>query len=251
LDSDIEYVDDNESSFCSLWSRIHKKIDCVELFSNPNLGDDYFFNRLNISNRCSNVEDILNLIKQNYTFNLKSYYIHMICDNENSAMLNKRKFGTMKILSLDVNEYVMHSGKHIEVHLADKNHLNEWIDVFCRSFDSERIRDEVRNIISKQFKKLTLLLANYCLNQEKYPAGCCLLYEKNERIGLYCLGTIQHFRRKGIARELINNAVKMAKNKGYNSMIVQTLIEEGYEDFYKKLGFKPIYKKMLYTLYLN
>jgi GNAT superfamily N-acetyltransferase len=95
------------------------------------------------------------------------------------------------------------------------------------------------------------LLANYYLNQEKYPAGCCLLYEKNERIGLYCLGTIQHFRRKGIARELINNAVKMAKNKGYNSMIVQTLIEEGYEDFYKKLGFKPIYKKMLYTLYLN
>ena len=86
LDSDIEYVDDNESSFCSLWSRIHKKIDCVELFSNPNLGDDYFFNRLNISNRCSNVEDILNLIKQNYTFNLNSYYIHMICDNENSAM---------------------------------------------------------------------------------------------------------------------------------------------------------------------
>ncbi len=251
MDSDIEYVDDNESSFCSLWSRIHKKIDCVELLSNPNLGDDYFFNRLNISNRCKNVDDILNLIKHNYAFNLNCYYIHIICDNENSTMLNKRKFGTMKILSLDVNEYVTHSGKHTEVDLADKNHLNEWIDVFCRSFDSVRIRNEVTTIISKQSKKLTLLLANYYLNQEKYPAGCCLLYEKNERIGLYCLGTIQHFRRKGIARELISNAVKMAKNKGYNTMIVQTLIEERYEDFYKKLGFKPIYKKMLYTLYLN
>lgn len=175
----------------------------------------------------------------------------MICDNENSAMLNKRKFGTMKILSLNVSDYVMHRGKHIEVDIADKNHLNEWSDVFCRSFDSVRIRDEVTTIISKQFKKLTLLLANYYLNQEKYPAGCCLLYEKNERIGLYCLGTTHHFRRKGIARELISNAVKIAKNKGYNSMIVQTLIEEGYENFYKKLGFKPIYKKMLNTLYLN
>lgn len=251
MDLDINCIDDNESSFCSLWSRIHKKIDCVELFSNPNLGDDYFFNRLNISNRCNYVDDILNLIKHNYAFNLNTYYIHSICDNENFVMSNKRKFGTMKILSLDVNEYVMHMGKHIEVDFVDKNDLNEWIEVFCRSFDSVKIRDEVTTIISKQFKKITLLLANYYLNQEKYPAGCCLLYEKNEIIGLYCLGTTQQFRRKGIARELISKAVQIAKSKGHNSMIVQTLIEEKYEDFYKKLGFKPIYKKMLHTMYLK
>ena len=175
----------------------------------------------------------------------------MICNTENSARLNKPKFGTMKILGLDVNKYVMHSNKYIEIDIVDRNSLNLWIDVFCRSFDSLNIKDEVRTIVSKQFKKLTLLVAHYYQNQVKYPAGCCLLFEKEESIGLYCLGTAHDFRRKGIARELINNAVKMAKNNDYNSMIVQTLTKEGYEEFYKRLGFRTIYKKMLYTFYLN
>jgi GNAT superfamily N-acetyltransferase len=251
LDLDIECIDNNESTFCSLWSRLHKKIECVELFSNPKLGDDYFFNRLNINNWCNNVDDILNYIKTNYNYNLNSYYIHLICNNENSARLNKPKFGTMKILSLDVNKYVINSTKHIEVDIVDRNSLNMWIDIFCRSFDSLNIKDEVRTIISKQFKKLRLFVAHYYLNKVKYPAGCCLLFEKNESIGLYCLGTAHDFRRKGVARELISNAVKMAKNNDYNSIIVQTLTKERYEEFYKRLGFRTIYKKMLYTFYLN
>jgi GNAT superfamily N-acetyltransferase len=95
------------------------------------------------------------------------------------------------------------------------------------------------------------LVAHYSLNRVKYPAGCCLLFEKAESFGLYCLGTAHDFRRKGVARELISNAVKMAKNNDYNSMIVQTLTKEGYEEFYKRLGFRTIYKKMLYIFYLN
>ena len=251
MDLGIEYIDENESSFCSMWSRVHKKIDCVELFSNPKLGDDYFFNRLNIKNWCNNVEDILNYINTNYNYNLNSYYIHLICNNENSARLNKPRFGTMKILSLVVNKYVIHSTKHIEIDIVDRNSLNLWIDVFCRSFESLNVKDEVSTIISKQFKKLTLLVAHYYLNHVKHPAGCCLLFEKNETIGLYCLGTTHDFRRKGVARELISNAVKMAKNNDYNSMIVQTLTKERYEEFYKRLGFRTRYKKMLYTFYLN
>jgi GNAT superfamily N-acetyltransferase len=91
------------------------------------------------------------------------------------------------------------------------------------------------------------LVAHHNLDQVKYFAGCCLLYEKKESIGLYCLGTIQHFRRKGVARELIASAVRIAKNNGHNLLIVQTLTKEGYEEFYKKLGFRTICKKMLYS----
>jgi GNAT superfamily N-acetyltransferase len=156
----------------------------------------------------------------------------------------------MKILGLDLNnKYALDSNNiEIEIDVIDnKNHLYNWIDVFCRSFDSIHIKDEVTNIISKHYKKLTLLVAHHYLDQIKYLAGCCLLYEKKESIGLYCLGTIQQFRRKGVARELIANAVRIAKNSGHNLLIVQTLTKERYEEFYKKLGFRTIYKKMLYS----
>jgi GNAT superfamily N-acetyltransferase len=68
---------------------------------------------------------------------------------------------------------------------------------------------------------------------------------------LYCLGTTHQFRKKGVARELISKAQKITSNSGYDSIILQTLTKERYEEFYKRLGFKTIYKKMLYTFYLN
>jgi len=252
LDSSIEEIDDTESSFCSLWSTAHTKIDCVELFSNPNLGDDYFFNRLNIQANCSNISDTLNFIKNNHPYGLNNYYIHLIHNNENSiTKLNISKFGTMKILTLDINKYTTHGSKHVEIKVVDKVLLNDWIDVFCRSFDSLETKNEVTTIISQHYDKFTLLIAYYYIDEIKFPAGCCLLFEKNGKIGLYCLGTTYQFRRKGVARELISNAIKIAKNKGYDSIILQTLTKERFEEFYKRLGFKTLYKKILYTFYLN
>ena len=246
----IENLDDNESSFCYLWSRAHQKIDCVELFSNDKLGDDYFFNRLNIRYPCNNVVEILNSIKSKRTNNINTYYIHLICDTKNSINLSLPKFGTMKILGFDVNNnnYVLNSTKKIEIEQVYKHNLESWIDIFCMSFDSLGIKDEVTNIISKHYRKLTLLIAHFNLDQGTYPVGCCLLFEKNNNIGLYCLGTVRDFRNKGVARQLIGNAIKIAKDKDYNTLVMQALTEEKYDEFYKKLGFRTIYEKMLYSL---
>ena len=247
----IEYINDNESSFCYLWSRAYQKIDCVELFSNDKLGDDYFFNRLNIRYPCYNVDEILNSIKSKRTSDINTYYIHLICDTKNSFNLSLPKFGTMKILGFDVDNYVMNTIKDIEIEEVDKHDLEEWIDIFCKSFDSLGIKDEVTSIISKHYRKLTLLVARYNLDQRTYAAGCCLLFEKNNNIGLYCLGTVRDFRNKGVARQLIGNAIKIAKDNDYNALVMQTLTEEKYDEFYKKLGFRTIYEKKLYTFNLN
>lgn len=247
MDLNIEYIDDNESSFCYLWSRAHQKIDCIELFSNDKLGDDYFFNRLNIRYPCNNVVEILNSIKSKRANDINTYYIHLICYTKNSINLSLPKFGTMKILGFDVNNNYVLNTKKIEIEQVYKDNLEEWIDIFCKSFDSLRIKDEVTSIISKHYRKLTLLVAHYNLDQATYPAGCCLLFEKNNNIGLYCLGTVRDFRNKGVARQLIGNAIKIAKDNDYNTLVLQSLTEEKYDEFYKKLGFKTIYKKMLYS----
>jgi GNAT superfamily N-acetyltransferase len=65
------------------------------------------------------------------------------------------------------------------------------------------------------------------------------------------LGTIQDYRKKGVARQLVGSAIQLAKNNDYDTLIVQTLIEEKYDEFYKKLGFRTIYEKELFTLDLN
>ena len=250
MDLNIENINDNESSFCYLWSRAYQKIDCVELFSNHKLGDDYFFNRLNIRYPCNDVAEILNGIRSKKASNIDTFYIHLICD-PNSINLSLPKFGTMKILGFDVNNRVMDSIREIEIEEVHKQNLEEWIDIFCNSFDSLEIKNEVTSIITKHYSKLTLFVARYKLNQRTHPAGCCLLFEKNNSIGLYCLGTVQDYRKKGVARQLIGSAIQKAKNNDYDTLIVQTLIEEKYDEFYKKLDFRTIYEKELFTLDLN
>ena len=247
----IEFIDDNESSFCYLWSRVYQKIDCVELFSNDKLGDDYFFNRLNIRYPCNNVVEILNSIKGKRTSDINTYYIHLKCDTKNSINLNMPKFGTMKILGFDVdNNYVLNTTKKIEIDQVYNHDLEKWINIFCKSFDSLGIKDEVTSIISKHYRKLTLLVAHFNLDHGTYPVGCCLLFEKNNNIGLYCLGTARDFRNRGVARQLIGNAIKIAKDNDYNTLVMQTLTEDKYDEFYKKLGFRTIYKKELFTFNL-
>ncbi|MDW0174610.1 MAG: GNAT family N-acetyltransferase, partial [Nitrososphaeraceae archaeon] len=59
------------------------------------------------------------------------------------------------------------------------------------------------------------------------------------------------FRNKGVARQLIGNAIKIAKDNDYNTLVLQSLTEEKYDEFYKKLGFRTIYKKQLFTFNLN
>jgi hypothetical protein len=54
-----------------------------------------------------------------------------------------------------------------------------------------------------------------------------------------------------VARQLIGNAIKIAKDNDYNTLVMQTLTEDKYDEFYKKLGFRTIYKKQLFTFNLN
>ena len=172
MDLDIDTIDENESSFCSLWSRTHEKIDCVELFLNPKLGEDYFFNRLNIKNSCSSITDILNSIRSIHTNYHDALYVHLICNNENrdNFKFSSPKFGTMKVLGLDLNTKNALDSNNIDIEIDvidNKNYLYNWIDVFCRSFDLIHIKDEVTNILSKHYKKLTLLVAHHYLDQVK------------------------------------------------------------------------------------
>ena len=247
----IENINDNESSFCYLCSRAYQKIDCVELFSNDKLGDDYFFNRLNIRYPCNDLAETLNTIRSKHRGEIDTFYIHLICD-PNSFNLSLPKFGTMKILGFDVNNNnELYNINDIQIKEVHKQDLAEWVHIFCNSFDSLEIKNEVTSIITKHFSKFALLVAHYKSNQRKHPAGCCLLFEKNNNMGLYCLGTIRDYRKKGVARQLIGSAIQLVKNNDYDTLIVQTLIEEKYDEFYKKLGFRTIYEKELFTLDLN
>ena len=157
MDLNIENINANESSFCYLWSRTYQKIDCVELFLNDKLGDDYFFNRINIRYPCNDLAEILKCIKSKHRVEIDNFYVHLIRD-ANSFKLSLPKFGTMKVLGKDVNDYVTDDINGIEIKEVHKEDIEEWVDIFCNSFDSLDSKNEVKGIIGEFGKEYEIPL---------------------------------------------------------------------------------------------
>jgi GNAT superfamily N-acetyltransferase len=249
-------MEHNEFSFCSLWTERIKIDDCTNLFINEKLGEDYFFNRMSNTlcyyNADTNHDDsaaasaLQNSLRIFSERRLKCFMYIDDSDAMMEAILLKNKFtllDTMNCFRSNMNN--MHlENPNIHVEKIGMDLLSAWVDIFCKSFDALDWKSEVHRILRTHFNALTLLIGY--INQ--VPAGCALLFNKNRVNGLYCLGTIDSFRHQGIAGKIVKASLDLAKNSSNSFLICQAFTNEGFTEFYKKLGFQLVYKKKIYAL---
>ncbi len=245
-------MDSNESAFCSLWAEYYKENGCAQIFLNPALGDDYFFNRINLKN-CVGIRDLLQLTRKKIPEVLQNWYIHILkSDTITLDILRKNgltEFGSLKIMSLQNELFGPRSDKHnVNILPVGPDNLNLWIDTFCRSFGVINIKPEIEKLSLKILKHSILIITISQFRGLVRPLGCCALFEKSGGMGLYCLGTLPEYRHKGVATALIKACQHISGQNGYDCIFVQTLADEGLEKFYLKLGFKQVYEKAIFVL---
>ena len=101
-------MDSNESAFCSLWAEYHKENGCAQMFLNLALGDDYFFNRIDLKN-CVGIRDLLQLTRKKIPQFRQNCYIHVFkSDVLTLDILRKNgltKFGSLKIMNPKSKKY--------------------------------------------------------------------------------------------------------------------------------------------------
>ena len=73
-------------------------------------------------------------------------------------------------------------------------------------------------------------------------AGVLAVFRTRRLAGIYCVGTVPKFRRRGVAGALLDRAAEIAASEG-RRLILQTLKSDGVEDFYSKRGFVDLYRK--------
>jgi GNAT superfamily N-acetyltransferase len=227
---------------------------------NEKLIGDYFFNRLNPF-VC---EDIMDIIENAARICLRKgmdCYVHVHDENrdvQNSLLeAGFQWIDTMHVLRADSDEVehdeIYESDKcddsKIHVVRADLRSTSRWVDAFCRSFDVLEWKSEVKEKIDLHFKKLILLLSYFRVNDTYAElAGCAALFANHGIMGLYCLGTISNFRRRGLAKKMIGISSQIAQQKQLDFLFLQTFRNEGLFLLYKKLGFRFVYKKRVYAL---
>ena len=245
-------MEDNESTFCSLWTQHIRIKNCADLFINEKFAGDYFFNRLN-NVACPDITVIEESIRIFSEKSLNCYVYISDYDKNLENILLKRGFSLidiMHVLKFDLNN-IENDEYKFQVTKIDLNTLPVWIDVFCKSFDASDWKSEVEKIVKSYFREFTLLMSYINYNYNKIPSGCVALFNRYNLMGLYCLGTLSPFRGQGIAKNMIKISLSVAQQENLDFLFLQTFNKEGLIRFYKRMGFQIVYNKKIYVLYDN
>lgn len=243
----------NGIDFVSFWTNIYKVNSETHIFINSVFPNDYFFNRIicqssNVSILKESIQDSKSFIE---TSDLEGYFYLQSYSKYLTNYLKSNCFHYIDtlytLISPKTFRYIFQN-KQFTIEVKESKSLNEWNEIFCRSFLIKESK-YVKKILKNHYKKFILLRAEITQKKNKNMiVGCGLLFESNGCIGLYCLGTHPNYRNKGIASKVIEKAIKLSTLKGFDHIFLNTLLNDNYLDFYTKLNFKIVDNDSIYIL---
>ena len=238
----IEEMEDNENSFVALWSD-RVRLDCATLYANSVMADDSFFNRVTDVN-CKEFCTMLDSSESEFAKRKVKPFVQCLSNESLKTELQKHGYLLYDIMSVLLYEsrYKLKYSADISIEKVSRGKINDWIDVYCSSFDTENWKDEIMRRVSNSLDKLQLYIAYV----KDLPAGCVALFEKNSLLGLYCLGTLAKYREKGVASALISISADIARQNELK-LFLQSFKKDGLINYYVKRGFTQIYTKEIYT----
>lgn len=131
----------------------------------------------------------------------------------------------------------------VKVEVASGAGLEDWSKAYLRSFYGDfSLMPAVTEVVQslKAVRRATLLIGRI----EGKVAGVLALFRSSGLLGVYCVGTVPEFRRRGVAVTMLESSqsVGISENR---QVILQTILSDGYEHYYAKRGFKRLYLKTL------
>ena len=256
-----DLIEENESEFSSLWAQRFKEIECADFYVNADFPGDYFFNKTKILSPCSNTHLLITQAKRIFFSNNLDCFIHshegLEFENTNN-ILEEAGFScvdTMLIFSTGQDTLHITESKSryetdlVQILTVDKESVSIWVDVFCKAFNAEDWYSQIYNVTATNYSRFNLQLLMIRSDSVFVPAACTLLFCHKKVLGLYCLGTLPKFRRKGLASQILKSSILTARDKGMKLFFAQSFRNDGYATMYNKAGLDMEYKRRVYALY--
>ena len=256
-----DLIEANESEFSSLWAQRFKEIECADFYVNADFPGDYFFNKTKILSPCSNTHLLITQAKRIFFSNNLDCFIHSHegpeFENTNN-ILEDAGFScvdTMLIFSTGQDTLHITESKSryetdpVQIITVDKDSVSIWVDVFCKAFNAEDWYSQIYNVTATNYSRFNLQLLMIRSDSVFVPAACTLLFCHKKVLGLYCLGTLPKFRRKGLASQILKSSILTARDKGMKLFFAQSFMNDGYATMYNKAGLYMEYKRRVYALY--
>ncbi len=245
--------EENENTWFSFWSEA-KDIGYALLLVNEVFADDPLPNHVTrIRCDAGAVAELIDKVVVEYqTRGIRPclFVSPFTYPKDLQAMLQNigfRKWNELCVMQF-VNDYgEVPEASDVIVHRIGAGQVDLWVRIFAESFAVMHYQNKEYLARAQQLPlqtKVELFLAD--LDGE--PAGCAALYTKNGVGGIYSVGTLPKFRKRGVATALLKTAVQKSKTFGNHWTILQVFREGGPVDFYSHNGFELKYVKSIYIL---
>ncbi len=130
------------------------------------------------------------------------------------------------------------------VEITDK--IEVWNEIFVRSFGipnswtKELLRRETAILEKNQ---ASFILANMHGEKSK-PGGCLLAFKMpSDCMGIYCVGTLNEFRGRGVARAMLLFTEAFAEGEGCELLGLQTLSSDHVSPMYQRMGYSTDFQR--------
>ena len=254
-----DLIEKNDSEFSALWARRSRLLQCAELFVNRAFPGDYFFNKTKILSPCQRTPLLISKARRIFFSNKLDCFIHSYDDlayrdiNTSLEDVGFSRIDSMLVFSADQATQLASEDKTDydqnlpQLIAIDQDSISMWVDVFCKAFNAEDWKQQIHSLTMANLRFFRLFVLMTRSDAASVPAACALLFCYRKVMGLYCLGTLPKFRRKGLASLILKSSISMARAKRTKLFFVQAFLNDGFADLYEKVGLNLEYRKGVYA----
>jgi GNAT superfamily N-acetyltransferase len=241
---DLSSLERNEADWWSRWAEVKWFGGSAYALSSKRF-DEPFFNRACLIG-CSFSKTMFDSIESYMAERgLQLLTVNSQCRMLRAAAL-KRGYSPIDEMSVFVSAgpFSSRSGS-VRVLEIRNSCLVDWAKVYLLSFYGDlSLLHAVAGVIRRlgRDRKVTLLIAEV----DGTEAGVTALYRTERLMGVYCVGTLKEFRRKGVGSALLAKARELAEKEG-RTVFLQTLLSDRAEKFYESNGFRKLYTKLIFS----
>jgi len=155
------------------------------------------------------------------------------------GMQNYTVFDRMLVLRLDRPGFK--TAEHLTILLGQEVLADDWAAAYSSSFyGGSQVQDSVSRITGRLMRDPAVTL--FAGTREGMTIGVLAAFRTPGLLGVYCVGTLDKYRRTGVAGSLIREASRVAYGED-RVLILQTMLSDGVENFYSRGGFSRLYLK--------
>ncbi len=204
--------------------------------------DEYFFNRASFVDCSSGLDDVVKIEAKFEAAGRHPFFSVQAECKDLSALLTSRGFTLFdKISVMQLGQLKFKNATSLKVMQGQNVETTEWAATYALSFYGNlSLKGPLERIVHRLAEEPSVTLVSG--TKDGKTLGVLAAFRTPGLLGVYCVGTRVENRRMGVAGSMIHEVSKIASAEG-RELILQTIVSEGFEDFYARGGFRRLYLK--------